>query len=206
MQSQGQSENETAVVYRTRTGPPAVPFSNCDRITFPPESITSESIHSLAGHKSEYHMHAIQMPSVKFCSFHTPLSLLRCRTQSAILMQSHWQSVHKRAREYRTRGGPIRHQRSSLRSVGDNSLLPNESNLLQFQPQGIILCITFRPYFNPHPSLQCTSPCQPIQKAEHYSQQRRRTAIYAITMQSEIPMQSRGQSVYERAREYRTSL
>ena len=127
-------------------GPPAVPFSNCDRITFPPESITSESIHSLAGHKSEYHMHAIQMPSVKFCSFHTPLSLLRCRTQSAILMQSHWQSVHRRAREYRTRGGPIRHQRSSLRSVGDNSLLPNESNLLQFQPQGIILCITlFQP-------------------------------------------------------------
>ena len=80
-------------------GPPAVPFSNCDRITFPPESITSESIHSLAGHKSEYHMHAIQMPSVKFCSFHTPLSLLRCRTQSAILMQSHWQSVHRRARD-----------------------------------------------------------------------------------------------------------
>ena len=103
-------------------------------------------------------------------------------------------------------GGAIRHRRSSLRSVGDNSLLPNESNLLQFQPQGIILCITFRPYFNPHPSLQCTSPCQPIQKAEHYSQQRRRTAIYAITMQSEIPMQSRGQSLYERARGYRTSL
>ena len=164
-------------------GPPAVPFSNCDRITFPPESITSHQSPHTPSQVTNPNTICMQFKCqvfIRFCSFYTTLSPLRCRTQSAILMQSHWQSVHRRAREYRTRGGPIRHQRSSLRSVGDNSLLPNESNLLQFQPQGIILCITFRPYFNPHPSLQCTSPCQPIQKAEHYSQQRRRTAIYAI--------------------------